>query len=259
MSLDKNIEELVEKYFNGETSLVEEEQLQKFFEGEDIPVNLKGYQQQFLDLKMSKGTRWENFSEEKLFGKLERQVQEKTTGKVVSMKPSNNQVWFYRIAAAVALMLVGYFVGNGFKPNSEVAGLRAELEEVKNLMFDQINSTSASGRLQAVNNTLTLKEADDEILDALISRMNDDKNINVRLKAVESLARFGSQDKAKKALVEALGTIEAPAIQIALINVLVELKEKTAIAQFEKITERGSNLKEVRDEAHLGIFRLKDL
>ena len=260
MSSDKNIQALIDKYFNGETSLEEEQQLQTFFQREDIPVNFKAYQTQFKHLRSSADTKWENFSDEKLFGKLDAHVKsEKSEAKVISIERNTNQVWIYRIAAAVALILVGYLVGNGLKPDNSVEVLRAELQEMKDLMFDQLGSSSASGRLQAVNNTLGLEEADDEILDALILRMTDDKNINVRLKAVESLARFGKQKKVKLALVDALGSIEAPAIQIALINVLVELKETSAIENLEKITQGKENLKEVRDEAHLGIFRLKDL
>ncbi len=256
MSLDKNIEELLDKYFNGETSLEEELQLQTFFQGEGIPVNLKAYRSQFKDLKASAEITAETFTEEKLFAKLDAKLkEEKPEAKVVTM--TTNQVWFYRIAAAVALILVGYFVGNGLKSGDSMKD--ELLGEMRSIMFDQFSSESASGRLQAVNNSLNFEEADDEILEALIQRMTNDKNINVRLKAVESLSRFGQDKKVKTALVDALGAIEEPAIQIALINVLVELKEKTAIENLEKITQEYGNLKEVRDEAHLGIFKLKDL
>ena len=260
MSLDKNIEKLLEKYFNGDTSLEEEQQLQTFFQGEDIPVNLKPYQNQFRNLKASADTKWDSFSEDKLFGKLEAKLEkEQTETKVVSMQSNFSMTWVYRIAAAVALIFVGYYVGNGFRSDNGVDELRQEMQQMKAMMFDQLGSSSASGRLQAVNNTFGFVEADDEILDALILRMTDDKNVNVRLKAVESLARFNKDKKVRSALVDALSTVEEPAVQIALISVLVEFREKSAIENFEKIIYGNENLKEVRDEARLGIFKLRDL
>jgi HEAT repeats len=260
MSLDNNIEKLIEKYFNGDSSLEEEQQLQTFFQKEDVPVNLKQYQTQFRNLTDSGNIKWDSFTDEKLFGKLEAKLaSEKSETKVVKMQSSINMTWVYRIAAAVALILVGYFSGNGFGSDDGVDELRKEMQQMKAMMFDQLGSSSASGRLQAVNNTFGIQEADDEILDALILRMIDDKNINVRLKAVESLARFNDEEKVRGALVDALTTVEEPAIQIALINVLVEFKEKSAIERMEKIIYGNESLKGVKDEARLGIFKLRDL
>ncbi len=258
MSLDRT-KELIEKYFNGETSLEEEKQLQSFFQREDIPIEFKEYQLQFKDIQNRQNIRWEDFSEDKLFGKLEENLdQEEQDVKVVSINRST-LTWIYRIAAAVALILVGYLAGNNLKSDDGLDEVRKELQQMKAMMFDNLGSNSASGRLQAVNNSFDIDAPDDEILDALIQRMYDDKNTNVRLKAIESLARFGDNIKVKNSLVDALGSIEEPAIQISLIHVLVELKEKSAIENLEKITEGSDVLKEVKAEAHLGIFKLKDL
>lgn len=260
MSLDKNIEKLIEKYFDGDSSLEEEQQLQIFFQKEDVPVNLKQYQSQFRDLTGSAKIKWDDFSEDKLFSKLDTKLEkEQSEVKVVAMPSSFKMAWVYRIAAALALVFIGYYAGNGFGSDDGVDELRKEMEQMKAMMFEQLGSASASGRMQAVNNTFGIETVDDEILEALILRMTDDKNINVRLKAVASLAQFNEEKKVRTALVNALSTVEEPAIQIALINVLVEFKEKAAIDGFEKIINRDENLKEVRDEARLGVFKLRDL
>ena len=259
MSSNEDIETLIEKFYLGETSLAEEKQLQTFFQGEDIPSHLKSYQAQFQFLHVSSKIKWEAFSEEKLFGKLESPPSEKKTPKTVRMLFGENQVWLYRTAAAVALILVGYFVGNSFKSNNEVSELRAELKQVKSLMMGQFESGSASGRLQAVNSSFEFSEADDQILEALIVRANEDQNANVRLKAIEALARFGNQTLVKTALVNALGKEKEPTVQISLINTLVALKEKDAINSMQGLLDNDETLAFVKDEAHLGIFKLKSL
>ena len=259
MSFNKDIETLIEKFYLGETSLTEEKQLQDFFQREDVPGHLKSYQAQFQFLSTSGEQKWESFSEEKLFGKLESKLVEEKEPEVIKMSPGKNAVWWYRVAAAVALVLVGYFVGNSFKANDEVGELRAELQQMKSLMLAQLDNTSASSRLQAVNSSFAFSEADGQILEALITRMNEDQNANVRRKAIEALARFGNQALVKSALISALGSEKEPAVQIALINVLVGLKEKSAINGMQQIINDDEKLTFVKEEARMGIFKLKSL
>lgn len=260
MSLNKDIEALIEKYYNGETSLEEEAQLQDFFFGEDIPDHLLAHKKFFVNQKELKEASSVTFSDTDLFAKLDKQLEsEKAETKVVSMNTSSSQVWFYRIAAAVALVLVGYFAGNLGGPSDEVKIMREELAQMKSLMMTQITGSSASGRLQAVNFSFELDEVDDQLLDALIERLFEDKNTNVRLKAVEALAHFGSDPRAKQALVTALGEESDPGVQISLINTLVALKEKSALENLQKIVDGENNLKDVKDEAHMGMFKLKEL
>lgn len=259
MSLDKNIEKLIEKYFDGDSSLEEEQQLQTFFQKDDVPVNLKQYQSQFRNIADSTNIKWVDFSEDKLFAKLEAKLdKEKPSAKVIDMNNGLNMKWLYRVAAAFVLIFIGYYAGTSGADDG-VDELRKEMQEMKAMMFDQLGSSSASGRLQAVNNTFGFEEADDEILDALILRMTEDKNTNVRLKAVASLARFNNEKKVRSALVNALNTLEEPAVQIALIKVLVEFKEKSAIEGMEKIIYNDGNLTGVKDEARLAVFKLRDL
>jgi hypothetical protein len=45
-------------------------------------------------------------------------------------------------------------------------------------------------------------------------------------------------------------------VQIALIQVLVKMKEKVILKELEKITQDGEVLKAVKDEAFTGILKL---
>ena len=250
----KHIEELLEKYYNGETSSEEEMQLQNFFEGGDVPDHLKSHQVEFSfykGLNANKAT----FSDDDLFAKLDKQV---TETKVVKVNWFKNQ-WVGRVAAGFALLMVGYLAAQLLQTDSELEGMKEEMAQMKALMLEQLESSSASGRLQAVSNSLNMSSADDETVSALIETMNFDNNMHVRTKAVEALVHFGGNAMVSNALSAALSTEEEPAVQIAIINALVELKDSGAIETLEKLSTNEDVLKDVQGEARLGIFKLKEL
>lgn len=259
MKSGEAIERLIDKYYNGETSLEEEQQLQEFFLGEVVPDHLKTYREQFSHLTRSGQLEWPEFSEEKLFGKLDARQTEVDEPRVVQLpkRKVSAELWFYRIAAAVALVLVGYFAGR----SGDGENVQGEINDLKEMMISQMDGASASGRMKAVNYSFDIAEeqADDEILGVLMQVVLEDKNMNVRMKGVEALARFGNEPKVRRALINALGTEKEPAVKIALIETLVGLGEAGAIENLQKIVDDEDNLKEVRDEAHLGIFKLKEM
>lgn len=247
----KDIEKLIEQYYNGETSLEEELQLQTFFEGEDIPDHLRSYQDQFKAVTRMTEAK-SSMSDDELFAKIQKEAV------VVKMRPPVLN-WAYKVAAAVALVLTGVWVGNQLRPDNGISEIQAQLDEMKELMFTQLKSNSASGRLQAVSNSMVFDEADDETVDILIATLKNDESQHVRSKAAQALVKFSADDKVKIALRNALLEESEPAVQIALIEGLVSLKEKSSIDVLEQLSENDNVLKEVKDEAHLGIFRLKEL
>ena len=83
--------------------------------------------------------------------------------------------------------------------------------------------------------------------------------MHVRTKAVEALEFFGGEPKVNKALAQALNTEVEPAVQIAIINAMVTIKDSKSIEELEKLTENEDVLKDVRDEARLSIFKLKEM
>jgi HEAT repeat protein len=78
----------------------------------------------------------------------------------------------------------------------------------------------------------------------------------VRLNALEALSRFKEEPEVKKALINALSTQKDPVIQIALIQLMVEMKEKSVVKDLERIIEDERTMRAVKDEAYSGILRL---
>lgn len=175
------------------------------------------------------------------------------------------QVFFqpsvFRIAAAVALVLsgvaIGYWVNKNQQQENEMAMLRREMEATKQMMLAMMeNQLSASKRIQGVNVALTIGSADDEVVKALVKTMNQDANTNVRLAALEALSRFQHEPAVRSALISSLDSQNDPVVQIALIQLLVKMKEKGVVNELERIINDSTSIKPVKDEAYSGILKL---
>jgi len=183
-------------------------------------------------------------------------VSTQTTGKQIFFQP-----WVLRVAAAVVLLIVGVVIGDKISTNrqhaQELAKLKEEVENNKRMMLSMLeNQQSASQRVMGATVAYELPKADDEIVNALSKTLNEDPNTNVRLAALEALGKFYQQGHVRKALVTSLSTQKDPVVQIALIRLLVQMKEKQIVNELEKITRDGQVMKAVKDEAHSGILKL---
>ena len=118
------------------------------------------------------------------------------------------------------------------------------------------NEGSASQRLQGVRVALQMTSADDDVVQALVRTLNEDPNSNVRLAALDALGKFQIEPAVRKALIGSLSTQKDPVVQIALIQLLVRMKEKTVIKDLERMVEDEQNIKAVKDEAYNGILKL---
>jgi hypothetical protein len=178
---------------------------------------------------------------------------------VVEFKKPNSgyKRFLFQIAAAAAILIMGVFIGKNLGGELQVTpGDIADLEKkMRTEMLELLEDNSTSGRIKAVNISYEL-QPDDEIVDALIQSMNIDKSTNVRIAAMEALSHFGDDPKVRTALCKSLAVQSNQLIQLSLIKILINLKEKQAIEYFEKIIEKESTTPEVRDEAQMGIFKM---
>jgi hypothetical protein len=76
----------------------------------------------------------------------------------------------------------------------------------------------------------------DALVDALVNTMNSDKNVNVRLAAINALSGMvKNNEKVKKELIRSLSLQENALLQISLIQVLTESGVKEAKDEIESI------------------------
>lgn len=178
------------------------------------------------------------------------------TAKSVTLNPG-----WYKVAAAITLLVtgvgLGIWIGRDRQYDEELVALRKEMQTTKMLMLELIeNNQSASQRLRGVNVALSIKNADKEVVDALLKTMNEDPNTNVRLAALEALSNYHHEPAVRKALIAALGTQKDPVVQIALIQLMVRIRESSVINTLKRITTDSSAIQAVKDEAYSGILKL---
>jgi hypothetical protein len=165
-----------------------------------------------------------------------------------------------RIAAGVAILIAGIWIGHfitrekKIDTTGQLAELKDEMRDVKEmLMFSMLNGESASQRIKAVNYSSEIQYPNQKVIDALIGTLNNDKNVNVRLAAAYSLAKFWESPQVRDSLVESLGKQSEPIIQIVLINILTEKKEIKAIRPMKEIITNKHTMKEVKEIAQKSI------
>ncbi len=187
----------------------------------------------------------------------------RSTGRTVFFNPT-----FFKVAAAVALMIISAGLGFWISENNErrenlariekeMETARQELAETKTMMMAMLdNDQSASQRMKGVNVAMELPKPDDEIVKALFNALQTDRSTNVRLAALEALARFRQDPAVRKGLVESLSIVSDPMVQIKLIQLMVQMKEKDGVQDLQDIVDDAGTIKAVKDEAYSGILKL---
>jgi hypothetical protein len=169
----------------------------------------------------------------------------------------------WQIAAGIALLVVGGGAGYGVRASqsqgtSELSQLRGEVSGMRQLIaLSLLQQQSASERLRGVSWAYRVESSDTEVLSALVSAVNHDPNINVRLAAVDALHPFASSPTTRDAAMQALPKENAPIVQVALIDLLVDLKEKEALKELERMASDDATDTSVRQHAKWALERLQ--
>jgi anti-sigma factor RsiW len=165
----------------------------------------------------------------------------------------------WRVAAGLALLGIGAAIGYAVRSNgSEVAQLQGEISTMRQLVaLSLLQQQSASERLRGVSWAYRVEPSDSEVLTALLDAVNRDSNINVRLAAVDALHAFAANSLARQRVLESLENQTAPIVQVAIIDLLVDLKEGKAGPELRKLAENASIDNGVRQRAQWALERLE--
>lgn len=177
-------------------------------------------------------------------------------------RPPGRTQMLWRIAAGLALLLGGAGIGYGLRSNqasaSEVAQLRGEVSNMRQLVtLSLLQQQSASERLRGVSWAVRAEPSDTEVFDALLTAVNHDPNVNVRLAAVDALRTFSANRQARAAAMQALPAQTEPIVQVALIDLLVDLKETGAAPELRRVASDGSTDMGVRQRARWALEKLQ--
>ncbi len=96
---------------------------------------------------------------------------------------------------------------------------------------------SSSKRLQAINIIDGDSEIQQKVVAALLNTLNNDPNVNVRLTALDALARFNSIPEVRAGLIESIYYQNSPLVQISIADIMLGLQEKRAVMPLKSLLE----------------------
>jgi hypothetical protein len=144
----KYIEQLLERYWEGETTLQEESILRTFFSQPDIPENLRKFQPLFVCEMLKEEPLGEDFD-----ARILEQIGEAPVAKTVTLK--SRLVPLFRAAAIVAIVLT---LGNAAQAPWEW-GWDDPKDAYAKFHKEKVDSVNVLNTIQAENVTDSLKEA----------------------------------------------------------------------------------------------------
>ncbi len=166
-----------------------------------------------------------------------------------------------QVGVSLAMLAIGFFVGyhvDDRRENTQLSQLRSEVGNMRQLVtLSLLQQQNATDRLRGVTWAYHVEESDTQVLAALLHTINHDPNINVRLAAVDAMRTFADSPVARRGLVQAIGKQDSPMVQIALIDMLTELKDSEAAAALEALAGDSQANPEVRERAQWAISRLR--
>lgn len=156
------------------------------------------------------------------------------------------------LAFAAATFLLGLAAGyvlfqQSPGDGSDIQALSNEVNDLKEMMMlSLLEKESATERLRAVNLTQEMPAASQSVTKALITTLNSDENVNVRLAALEALIPYTQDSNVRTELIKSIGKQHSPLLQIALADLMVALQEKESVKEFEKLLENERTPEDVK-------------
>ena len=176
----------------------------------------------------------------------------------LSLKP------MIQVCAALLLVLVGIQLGRETRPVvqtaavPEVRELSQEVRDLRQMVtLSLMQQESAAERLKGVSWSNQLQSPGNEVVAALIDTLMHDANVNVRLASIDALKRFSERDVVRNATLQALDTQTSPLVQMALIDFMVETRDRQAINVLRRLSGDDKLDATVRARAKWGIGHLE--
>src|ERR1022692_2369495 len=168
----------------------------------------------------------------------------------------------FRLAWSGALLIIGIGVGQWLggreRGRADLAGLQDEVHHMRQLVtLSLLEQPSASERLRGVDYSGRVDQSDTQVLAALLHAVNHDPSVNVRLAAVDALRKFAASPAVKGKLDQSLVKQESPLVQLALIDFLVDTRDKTAVPSLAALERSPTADKNVKEKALWGLSQLQ--
>ncbi len=180
------------------------------------------------------------------------------TGGARVVKFPSRPTW--QIAMAAGLLAAGIFAGRyltgGGGGNTEMAQLKGQVEGLRQMVaLSMLQGQSPSARMRGVTYSEQISQPDRQVRDALL--VNHDSNVNVRLSAVDALQKFSADSELTRAMVDSIPAQDTPLVQIALIDMLVQLNARGATEDLGKLAKNMQLDEMVRQRAAWAMHKME--
>jgi len=151
----------------------------------------------------------------------------------------------------------GMILQNSRSERDEVARLREEIASTKEMVaVSLLQQQSATDRLRGVDYSARMSSMEPQVVTALIQAVNRDSSVNVRLAAIDALAKVANESNVRASMQEALPQQDSPMVQAALIDYLVSAHDRNAVGAIQTLVARPDLNPTVRERATYAVSRL---
>jgi hypothetical protein len=161
------------------------------------------------------------------------------------------------IAASFLLLITGSLIGYFIAQKGKVSKLEDEIIGLKySYTSSVLNDKTSSEKLKAISYVNEDKSINPDLIPVLGNILKYDDNVNVRLAAANALFKHNHYNEVNTLLIESLKTQTEPLVQIAIIDFLVNNREKRAVGNLRILLERENTNSIVKQHANNGLVVL---
>jgi len=169
-------------------------------------------------------------------------------------------VWRAALAAGLLAggILLGRFAMQPAAANPEISQLRGQVDSLRQMVaLSMLQQQSPSARMRGVTYSEQMAQPDRQVAAALLDAITGDSNVNVRLSAVDALQKFAADPAVIPGMVAAIPNQAEPLVQIALIDMLVQLNARSASGGLARLANDPQLPEVVRQRADTAAQKLE--
>ncbi|HTI93393.1 MAG TPA: HEAT repeat domain-containing protein [Puia sp.] len=135
--------------------------------------------------------------------------------------------------------------------------LSEQVHEMREMvLLALLENPSASERIRGVSYTNEISKVNRNVINALLSTLNNDPNSNVRLMTLEALTHYADDPAVREGLVQSILQQDSPLVQAALADAMLKLQEKKAVPSLKELLHQKDLNEMVRMKIRQTLTRL---
>lgn len=157
-------------------------------------------------------------------------------------------------ASLLAGLAAGLFVP---RHDGEIVQLRREIESTRAMVaLSLLQQQSPSERLRGIDYSGHMARLEPDVITALIQAVDNDPSTNVRLAAIDALGKAAGSRDVLRSLTRSLPEQDSPMVQAALIDYLVDARDRQATDALREFARQPNLNPAVLDRAHSALAEL---